>query len=381
MAREYPILKEKYKILECRYRIAQLSLDPELAFEERLRHILAIIPRAFSHPKTLGVHIELDDAVYESGDMRPGGHQLSKTITAGGKRRGRVTVACAGASNKAPPAFLPREKQFLQTVARKLGLIIAAQEARAAEEALKEQIRHADRLATIGQLAAGIAHELNNPLADILGFAQLATNTPDLPEQTYDDLIKIVKSALYAREVIKKILFFSRQPRLKQTTANLNTLVKDWLGFIEPRCAQTGIHLKLALHRALPDICGDPSQLNQVLVNLVINAIHAMPDGGRLTIRTHADSRGVYLTVRDTGTGIAPEIRDKIFLPFFTTKEVDKGTGLGLSVVYGIVKEHGGTISVESQPGRGSNFSIQFPLSDGRRDTPGTSAAACPQTD
>jgi signal transduction histidine kinase len=364
------MLKERYRLLDCRYRIAQLCLDPELSFEERLRRILAIVPQAFRFPPALAVRIELDGVVYHGDVVVTGSRQLAKVITIRGKRRGRVTVVYDDALplDTEPPVFLPQEKRFLEAVARKLAWIAASKEARAAEEALKEQIRHADRLATIGQLAAGIAHELNNPLADILGFAQLATNTPDLPEQTYEDLVKIVKSALYAREVIKKILFFSRQPQLKQTTTNLNDLVKDWLGFIQPRCAQNDIRLSLELHRALPVICGDPSQLNQVLVNLVVNAIHAMPDGGRLTIRTHADDQSVYLAVLDTGTGIDAQIRDKIFLPFFTTKEVDKGTGLGLSVVYGIVKEHGGQISVESQVGRGSQFTIRFPCGAGPCD-------------
>ncbi len=372
MARGYPALKEKHKILDCQYRIAQLCLEPELAFEERLRRILTIIPQAFRHPKALGVRIELDDAVYQTGSIPDVSRQLGKVITIHGKRRGRVAVAYDDALSLATekPDFLPPERRFLEAVARKLAWIAASKEARAAEETLKEQIRHADRLATIGQLAAGIAHELNNPLADILGFAQLAANTPDLPEQTYEDLVKIVKSALYAREVIKKILFFSRQPQLKQTTTNLNDLVKDWLGFIQPRCAQNNIRLSLELHRALPAICGDPSQLNQVLVNLVVNAIHAMPDGGRLTIRTHADDQSVYLAVLDTGTGIDAQIRDKIFLPFFTTKDVDKGTGLGLSVVYGIVKEHGGEISVESLVGHGSQFILQFPCTAGSCDAP-----------
>jgi signal transduction histidine kinase len=366
----HPALKERYRLLECQYRVAQLCLDPALSFEVRLQQILAIVPQAFRFSPALSVRIELDGAVYPCEPVLHGTRQLGKVITIHGKRRGRVTVAYddALALGAERPDFLPQEKRFLEAVARKLAWIAASKEARAAEEALKEQIRHADRLATIGQLAAGIAHELNNPLADILGFAQLATNTPDLPEQTYEDLVKIVKSALYAREVIKKILFFSRQPQLKQTTTNLNDLVKDWLGFIQPRCAQNNIRLSLELYRALPDICGDPSQLNQVLVNLVVNAIHAMPDGGRLTIRTHADDESVYLAVLDTGTGIDAQIRDKIFLPFFTTKEVDKGTGLGLSVVYGIVKEHGGEISVETQVGRGSQFIIQFPSGAGPCD-------------
>jgi len=365
LARQNQALVEKNKVLACRYRIAQLSVEPGLAFEDRLRQILETIPQAFRHAQSVSAHIELDGISYKTDAFTPGAKRLLKRVTIQGKRRGRVEVRYDDGKIDAadePVTFLPQEKRFLEAVARKLALVIERKEAREAEEVLKEQIKHADRLATIGQLAAGIAHELNNPLADILGFAQLVANSPDLPEQTYADSIKIVQSALYAREVIKKILFFSRQTHLKETTANVNALVRDWLGFIQPRCAQSNIALVLELDPDLPDICGDPSQLNQVLVNLVVNAIHAMPGGGRLTIVTSADAEGISLVVKDTGTGISEEIIDKIFLPFFTTKEVDKGTGLGLSVVYGIVTEHGGTISVDSRQEEGSQFTIRLPF-------------------
>ena len=116
----------------------------------------------------------------------------------------------------------------------------------------------------------------------------------------------------------------------------------------------------LELKKKLPYIPGDASQINQVIINLVVNAIHAMPDGGRLTIKTGAEKNGIYLKIKDTGTGIEKDIRNKIFLPFFTTKEVDQGTGLGLSVVYGIVQEHGGIITLSSRVGEGSTFNVEF---------------------
>jgi two-component system NtrC family sensor kinase len=227
---------------------------------------------------------------------------------------------------------------------------------------LEEQLRHADRLATIGQLAAGIAHELNNPLGDILGFAQLASNSPDLNDDVYRDLVKIVKSALYAREIIKKVLYFGRQTHPKEAQADLNKLIGEWIDFFESRCEKSGIQIVVERDEGLPIVKGDPAQLNQVIVNVVINAIQAMPDGGTLTIRTLSQEDWVSIRVEDTGQGIEEENADKIFLPFFTTKEVDEGTGLGLSVVYGIVNEHGGCIEVDSKKGRGSTFEIKFPI-------------------
>jgi two-component system NtrC family sensor kinase len=227
---------------------------------------------------------------------------------------------------------------------------------------LEEQLRHADRLATIGQLAAGIAHELNNPLGDILGFAQLASNHPDLDEDVYQDLVKIVKSTLYAREIIKKILYFGRQTHPKEAQTDLNKLIGEWMDFFESRCAKSGIQIVVERDEGLPIVNGDPAQLNQVLVNVVVNAIQAMPTGGTLTIKTMFKNGWVSILVEDTGQGIEEENMDKIFLPFFTTKEVDEGTGLGLSVVYGIVNEHGGSIEVDSKKGQGSTFEIKFPV-------------------
>jgi signal transduction histidine kinase len=210
-------------------------------------------------------------------------------------------------------------------------------------------------------LAAGIAHELNNPLGDILGFAQLASNYPDLDEDVYQDLVKIVKSTLYAREIIKKILYFGRQTHPKEAQTDLNKLIGEWIDFFETRCAKSDIQIVVERCEGLPSVNGDPAQLNQVLVNVVANAIQAMPTGGKLTIKTIFQDDWVSIHVEDTGQGIEEENMDKIFLPFFTTKEVDEGTGLGLSVVYGIVNEHGGRIEVDSKKGQGSIFKIKFP--------------------
>jgi signal transduction histidine kinase len=279
--------------------------------------------------------------------------------------RGRLEIGWLENGESAPGAkvdYSAEEIKLMESAARKVAYMTERKEAYERKQILEEQLRHADRLATIGQLAAGIAHELNNPLGDILGFAQLASNYPDLPEEVYQDLVKIVKSTLYAREVIKKVLFFSRQTHPREAQTNLNRLIEDWMGFFEFRCAQNNIEIVLEMDESLPSVTGDPAQLNQVLINLVVNAIHAMPEGGILTIKTIVKHDRVSMTVQDTGQGIGEAIKDKIFLPFFTTKEVDQGTGLGLSVVYGIVNEHGGTVNVNSQIGAGSIFEIELPI-------------------
>ncbi len=354
----YDRLIEQNKELTCLYGISRIIVDAGPSFDDKLASIIQLMPPAMRYPRRASAHIRLDGVSHHT----PGFGQADKVITE------RVVVrdeerGCVEAGYRLKDQtedgddidFTDKERQLLATVARQLAFKLEKRE-------LQEQLKHTDRLVSVGQLAAGIAHELNNPLADILGFAQLAAKRADLPEETYQDLVRIVRSSLYAREVIKRILLFSRQSRPQETETNLNAIVEEWLDFIEFRCAKNNINVSLDLAPELPTILGDPAQLNQVLVNLVINAIHAMTDGGRLTIRTGIKDNQIFLLVQDTGTGIAPEIRDKIFLPFFTTKEVDQGTGLGLPVVYGIVQEHGGTVLVQSKQGKGATFEVRLPI-------------------
>jgi signal transduction histidine kinase len=226
---------------------------------------------------------------------------------------------------------------------------------------------HADRLATIGQLAAGVAHELNEPLGNIIGFSQLAVKHPGLPGQVKKDIDKIVAACLYSREIIKKLLLFARQTPSLKTRINLNTVLSDALGMFEYRFENEGIACTKMFADNLPAIRADPGQLTQVLVNLVANAIHAMPEGGTLTIMTGSDADRVFFAVADTGVGMTDEVLNRIFVPFFTTKGDAQGTGLGLPVVHGIVTSHEGTIDVESSPGKGSRFTIRLPNPCGSR--------------
>ncbi|HEO71848.1 MAG TPA: PAS domain-containing sensor histidine kinase, partial [Candidatus Hydrogenedentes bacterium] len=223
------------------------------------------------------------------------------------------------------------------------------------------QLLHADRLATLGVLAAGVAHELNEPLGNILGFAQLARKCPDLPEAVARDITKIEAASLHAREIIKKLMVFARQTPPQRVRVDLNEVVEEGLYFFRARCVKAGVQLTCALAPDLPVIMADPAQLNQVLVNLVVNALHAMPDGGALLVETTRVDGQVVLRVQDTGVGMTEATLEKIFVPFFTTKDVGQGTGLGLPVVHGIVTAHGGTIHVDGRQGEGARFEIRFP--------------------
>ncbi|MBT8386951.1 MAG: PAS domain-containing sensor histidine kinase, partial [Ignavibacteria bacterium] len=260
--------------------------------------------------------------------------------------------------------FLREERNLIDTIARQIALIVEQKETERNRLELQDQIRHADRLATIGQLAAGVAHELNEPLSNILGVAQLIKKDQGLPGNVSRDVDGIVDASLNAREVIKKLLLFARQAPSKKELVNLNKLILDGLDFFEARCAKEGIELLRLLSPDLPEINGDRAQLNQVLVNLVVNAIQAMPNGGKLTFETNAADDNVCLIVKDTGIGMTEDVIKKIFIPFFTTKDVNEGTGLGLSVVHGIITSHKGMIKAESLVDNGSRFEIKLPITE-----------------
>ncbi len=318
------------------------------------------IPMGFEHPEEAAAIIRL------SAPRRgAAGRRLSEALMVKGKPAGYVEVRYPEKEKfkrEAAPLFTLEESSLLKAVAGKLSMMMEKKETDERKTELEAQLKHADRLAKIGQLAAGIAHELNNPLGDILGFAQLSSNCPDLPEQVYLDLEKIISSSLYAREIVKKLMLFTRQMPPKKTDLNLNRLVEEWLHLLETRCEKGAVEVVTRLEEGLPRVTGDPTQLNQVIVNIALNAIQAMPDGGTLRVETLSRGDWIHLVFKDTGMGMKEEIRRQIFIPFFTTKEVNHGTGLGLSVVHGIINTHGGAVDVESREGEGSSFTIRFPL-------------------
>ncbi|MCD6162392.1 MAG: GAF domain-containing protein [candidate division Zixibacteria bacterium] len=356
-------LRERIKELICLYNIAQIIEKQELSLSEILQGIVEFLPPAWQYPGITTGRIIFDGHTFTTSGFLLDRQKQTSDIFVKGERRGVIEVAYM---KKKPDLdegpFLKEERKLINAIARHIGLLIERKEAEEKSSQLQEQLRHADRLATIGQLGAGVAHELNEPLGNILGFAQLAMKCPELPNQANRDIEKIVEASLHAREVIKKLMIFARQMPSKATLIDLNKAAKEGLYFFEARCARAGIELVRSLIPDIPEITGDPSQLNQVLVNLVVNSIQAMPKGGKLTIQTYADDKNVFLVVEDTGIGMSEDTIKKIFIPFFTTKDVDEGTGLGLAVVHEIVKSHKGSIAVESAIDQGTSFKIQLPI-------------------
>ncbi|MDF7806060.1 ATP-binding protein [Pontiellaceae bacterium B12219] len=351
-------LKERVKELGCLYSIAQISGNPAAALEEVLQGVAEALPEAWQYPHRASARVILDENRFGCGTEGQFNNRLSTPVIVRGQVRGSVEVGYSSSSI----IFLKEEKKLLEEVGRQVGLIVDRRETAAEQERLHAKLRHADRLATIGQLAAGVAHELNEPLGGILGFAQLLAKTPDLPQQAQEDIAKIEAATLHARDTIRRLMTFARQTPPRDVQINLNQLIRESESIWRPRCAASEIDLEYDFDTRIPEIVGDDGQLRQVVTNLVVNAIQSMPDGGTLRIATKRDGRWILLSIADSGFGIEADVLPRIFDPFFTTKEVDEGTGLGLSVVHGIITGHEGTIAFESTLGCGTLVTVRLPV-------------------
>lgn len=269
---------------------------------------------------------------------------------------------------------------ILTTVARNVrqytSLQNTIQELRATQSELKRQMEiqrlterrliQAAKLAAVGEMAAGVAHELNNPLTTVVGFSELALEEIPKDSPLYADLEMVLREARRAREVVRRLLDFARPGEITRTRYDFNQIVQDVVSLVRHLLHTSGIQHTLQLEDNLPWVYVSVNQIKQVLLNLIHNAIQAMPLGGELTIITQRAEREnrswIVCHIKDTGIGILPEDRKHLFEPFFTTKAKQGGTGLGLSISYNIIADHGGTIEVESEHQRGSCFSIWLPI-------------------
>lgn len=220
-----------------------------------------------------------------------------------------------------------------------------------------------EKMAAVGTLSAGLAHEVKNPLSAVLGYAQLAKRKLSQPDVIKKHLDIIENETRRCNEIIGNLMQFSRQEKGEFTDVTINEVVEKSVGIVDHQLGLKNVHVNMKLAPDIPEIIGNSNQLQQVLMNLAINAQQAMePDGGTVDIATYFDDDNVYISVSDTGPGISEEVVEKIFEPFFTTKAAGEGTGLGLSVTYGIIRDHKGDIRVERADSGGARFVIALPL-------------------
>jgi PAS domain S-box-containing protein len=244
---------------------------------------------------------------------------------------------------------------------------------------IQEHLLQSQKMESIGTLAGGIAHDFNNTLTAIIGYLDVIRRESQSNEKVLRVLGIMERAARSAGRMVSQLMGFARKGKIEEASLNVNDAVRETVKLME-RALEGKVSVSLMLAEELPLMDGDMTQIEQVLMNLIVNARDAMPEGGQITFRTKAATVGadvdlppylpagqyVMLTVTDTGTGIPDEVRERIFEPFFTTKERGKGTGLGLAMVYGVVTEHHGYLDVQSRPGEGTTFRLFFPESTGR---------------
>ncbi|MBU2019657.1 MAG: HAMP domain-containing histidine kinase [Bacteroidetes bacterium] len=258
-------------------------------------------------------------------------------------------------------AFLPEEKKLLKKLASEISIWLERKKRMQNEESLKRIVEQQDRLSILGEMTAGIAHELNTPLGNILGFSEFIIKGSDTTANL-EDAKKIYQSALHARTIVKKLMFFSCEIPQNITSVCINDLIKEALELLNPTITKSRVTVQF---HADNDNCKaylDKTQFIQVVFNLVNNAIHASNRDETVTLRLTIENGYLHFLVQDTGKGIKEDEQDKIFEPFYTTKSKKNGTGLGLSVVHGIVKSHKGRIQLSSELNKGTTFVISIPL-------------------
>jgi len=341
-----------------------------------------ITGHVFETGESLVVNDVMQDNRYRSIKGWQAGSEMCVAIREGGKILGIIDVESSSRNAFTHNDFLALESlagilasvissadqyQRLQVTISQLRSTQVELRARMeAQRSAENRLIQAAKLAAVGEMAAGLAHELNNPLTSVTGFAELALEEIPVESETHKDIEMVLREALRARDVVRRLLDFSRQSESVRARASLNEVIEDVVALSRHLIHTSGVELKLDLEKNLPWALVDANQMKQVLLNLVHNALQAMPDGGEMKIITESASRNnrewVVISVIDTGVGIPPVGQARIFEPFYTTKGNKGGTGLGLSVTYGIVTDHGGQIDVESKLGMGAKFTVWLPL-------------------
>ena len=258
-------------------------------------------------------------------------------------------------------AFVYEEGEEVATI----GFFRDMRESLRMEEELKgtqSQLLQAEKMSSLGKLAAGVAHQINNPLGGILLFARLLLEEYELPGEAQQDVKRILRDAARCRDTVRELLEFARQTQREMSPLDINRAVTRTLYLLESQTIFHNIEIRSELDPQLPSVMADGQQMNHMFMNLILNAADAMNNEGVLTVRSGVAENGrIFAEVSDTGTGISDELLKRIFDPFFTTKEAGEGTGLGLSLAYGIVESHGGTIAAFNNEGPGATFRVEIP--------------------
>jgi two-component system NtrC family sensor kinase len=354
-------LTERVKELSCLIAISKTISQAESIERKILRKIIDTTKKAWRYSGEAIVEIKVLDYNLTTSKLSKNTIFQSSCISLPDAVEGYIKVHYPQKKYILNP-FLDDEQKLLDTIAIEVQNYIQKFYILEKKAVLQKTVERMDRLSVIGEMAAGIAHELNNPLANILGYAELIKHSNSDPEID-SDITTVINSVIYIREIVKKLMFFSSEIPNEPKLEDIKSIVTFALSFLKQNFQKKNIKSEVIFKNDTTKAKFDSIQLTQILFNLIINALHASPENSLIKIIIENDSHNLFLTIEDQGTGIPDTIKSKIFEPFFTTKTVKEGSGLGLSVVHGIVKTHKGNITLTNNFPTGTIFKISLPLS------------------
>jgi len=356
-------LKERIKELTCLYEVSSIIVQSNSELlEDTLVAISGSLKKAFKFCELTEIAIETGEiniAVNKNGEDKVA---ITSAILSFNKVNGSIN-AYLPSDKFSKKDFLFEEQQLLDSIASKIGNLLERLELKKNEISLKRQMERADRLGILGEITAGIAHELNTPLANILGFAELLQDNLKKDLKATADLEKIIQNAIFSREVVKKLMFFACEMPQEMQKVNIVPSIKNAINLLDATFRKEQVKYIVKIEEEELWLRADTIQLTQIIFNLTINAIYFSPKNGLVTIETFQNKTHIILKISDEGTGLSKTSIEKIFQPFYTTKATGNGSGLGLSVVHGIIMSHGGTIIAENNLSKGATFTVSLPKS------------------
>lgn len=353
-------LEERVKELSCLYEVSSAIREHNEDPGQTLLHIITILKQAWRFPEYAVVEIEIEEYHLKTSEIPENSHFQESKINLFEQPGGFLKVHYP-ARDLEMSHFLIEEQKLLDKVAYEISLFFERLQTRKKQEILQQTAERNDRLAILGEITAGIAHELNTPLGNILGFAEFIKEKAADP-QIHKDTEKIIKAAIYSREVVKKLMFFACEMPQNIQAIKIKPVVTQALALLKPNFRKAGLSYEFHIQDSSLEAQVDPIQLTQVLFNLIINAIYHSPKNSVIKIEISNSESRYFIEVSDQGVGIPDEQKEKVFQPFFTTKPAGDGSGLGLSVVHGIIKGHKGEIAIFDNSPRGSRFKISLPI-------------------
>lgn len=359
-------LRERVKELTCLYDVTSAVLQHGGNIEATLKKICRIVQSAYQYEDDAVIELWLESHYILTGVLEADTINQYSAIKVFSEELGFVKVHYSS-NEHILSDFLHEEQLLLDKVAHEIGSFFEKLIITEREKLFQRNIAHTDRLAVLHEITAGIAHELNTPLGNILGFAELI-QTGKISQQMHEDVSKIIKSAIYSREIVKKLMLFSGEVPAHPEEVDVKEAITQCLSILSPNFKKK--ELTFSFHYDDRPILTyiDSIYLTQIIFNLVLNAIYSSPEKASIYIELSQQNETIIITIADQGKGVPEKLRTKIFEPFFTTKPIGEGTGLGLSVVHGIVKKLCGDILLEDNNPTGAKFMIQLPLKNKQWD-------------